>query len=99
MYKTRQIHGDGLNSLVSGCVTGFMIGMSRRSLPAAFGGCAFVGVGTATIELSGPHLGGLTRIPDGLDPNGQFKWHSGMERVQDRRLMWNQTINKAPEAT
>ncbi|KAJ2777467.1 hypothetical protein H4R18_005145 [Coemansia javaensis] len=55
---------DYVNPAVAGCAAGFVAGIRQRSIPAAFGACAFFAAAMGTYEYSGGFEGkmhGMTR--------------------------------------
>ncbi|KAG7099175.1 hypothetical protein E1B28_001046 [Marasmius oreades] len=48
---------DALNSVAGGCAAGFLAGIRSRSLPAAVGGCAFLGATTGLFDRAGQFTG------------------------------------------
>ncbi|KAJ3573665.1 hypothetical protein NP233_g2284 [Leucocoprinus birnbaumii] len=48
---------DPINSVTGGCAAGFLAGVRKRSLPAALGGCVFLGATMGAYEYAGTIYG------------------------------------------
>ncbi|KAL7004846.1 hypothetical protein EMMF5_005579 [Cystobasidiomycetes sp. EMM_F5] len=47
---------DALNGAVGGCAAGFLMGVRKGSLPAAFGGCALLGGLIGSFDMAGGQI-------------------------------------------
>jgi len=65
--RTRQ---NGVSSFGGGCASGFILGMGRGSIPAAFGGCLMLGGAMGTYELAGGNIFGRAYQIPGSDGKG-----------------------------
>ncbi|KAK1921581.1 hypothetical protein DB88DRAFT_474745 [Papiliotrema laurentii] len=70
---------DALNGAIGGCAAGFVAGIYGRSLPAAFGGCAFMGTLIGTFNAAGGSFAGKDTAPT-----------TGVEREEARKSWFKQ---------
>jgi len=97
---------DYINSFNGGCAAGFLMGMRQRNIPAAMGGCAFVGSVMATVHYTatyGTRTAGLPREQQDAIRSALYKKRPVDENVNmavfgDRAEKIRQTIRSQVEA-